>query len=77
MSPDNHDDEDKSIVDALSTLGWVEEKEDDEDPFKEKDDNILEQLNLFKEQNVKLNEQIALRTMEIETLTRQKNELLT
>ena len=77
IMPDNNDDEeDKSIVDALSTLGWIEEKDDDEDPFKEKDDNLLEQLNLFKEQNLKLNEQFTLKTMEIETLTRQKNELL-
>ena len=74
--PDEQDDEDKSIVDALSTLGWVEEKDDDEDPFKEKEENVLEQLNLFKEQNVRLNEQIASKTMEIETLTRQKNEIL-
>lgn len=75
--PDDQDDEDKSIVDALSTLGWVEEKGDDDDPFKDKDENLLEQLNLFKEQTVRLNEQIASKTLEIESLTRQKNELLT
>ena len=76
MPDNNNDDEDRPIIEALSSLGWVEEKDDEEDPFKEKDDNLLEQLNLFKEQNVKLNEQLASRTMEIETLTRQKNELL-
>ena len=61
--PDEHDDEDKSIVDALSTLGWVEEKDDDEDPFKEKDGTLVEQLNLFKEQISQLNQQITSKTM--------------
>ncbi len=44
---------DKSIVDALSTLGWVEETEDEEETIIT-DENVLEQLNFFRDENKKL-----------------------
>jgi chromosome segregation ATPase len=47
------EDEDESIVSALSTLGWVEEKEEEEEPLST-DENILEQLNFFRDENKKL-----------------------
>ena len=50
---EREEDEDKSIVDALSTLGWVEEKEDDKDLL-ESDQDIEEQLKFFKEDNKRL-----------------------
>ncbi|KKM59958.1 hypothetical protein LCGC14_1546640, partial [marine sediment metagenome] len=50
---EREEDEDKSIVDALSTLGWVEERDEEEDLL-ESDENIDEQLNFFKEDNKRL-----------------------
>ena len=50
---EREEDEDKSIVDALSTLGWVEEIDEEEDLL-ESDENIAEQLNFFKEDNKRL-----------------------
>ncbi len=47
------EEEDKSIVDALSTLGWVEEEEEKEETIVS-DENLLEQLNLFRAENKKL-----------------------
>ncbi len=47
------EEEDKSIVDALSTLGWVEEK-DEEEEVPDSEENLLEQLNFFKNENKKL-----------------------
>ncbi len=46
------EEEDKSIVDALSTLGWVEEEEEEEEITT--DENILEQLNFFQDENKNL-----------------------
>ena len=43
--PENHDNEDKTITDALSALGWVEEKDEKQPEKTEK--NVQEQLNLF------------------------------
>ena len=57
MSNDNknnkHEDEDESIVSALSNLGWIEEKEEEEEVPKT-DEDILEQLNFFRDENKKL-----------------------
>jgi len=57
---DDHDEEeeDKSIVDALSTLGWVEEKEEKEGPPLKTEDNLMEQLNFFMNENKKLTEDL-------------------
>jgi len=49
----HEEEEDKSIVDALSTLGWVEEEEEEEETLVS-DENILEQLNFFRDENKKL-----------------------
>ncbi len=49
----HEEEEDKSIVDALSTLGWVEEEEEEEETL-ESNENILEQLNFFRDENKKL-----------------------
>ena len=45
--PDEHDDEDRSIVDALSALGWVEEDENAEQSIVEEEDlqTQVKQLN--------------------------------
>ena len=45
------DSDDKSIVDALSTLGWVEEDEEEIIPAEK---NLEEQLAFFREENKKL-----------------------
>ncbi|MFW9876054.1 MAG: hypothetical protein ACFFG0_23370, partial [Candidatus Thorarchaeota archaeon] len=54
--PDEHEEheeeEDKSIVEALSTLGWVEEKGEEDVP--EVGEDLSEQLNFFKEENKRL-----------------------
>jgi chromosome segregation ATPase len=47
------EEDDKSIVDALSTLGWIEETEEEEENVIT-DENILEQLNFFRDENKKL-----------------------
>ncbi len=64
--PDEFDDEDKSIVDALSALGWVEEKERDEEAPAP---NLEEQLSLFKEQNAELVQEITKISEENKDLT--------
>ncbi len=69
---ENNDNEDKSIVEALSALGWEEEKEPDEEPVAS---SIQEQLNLFKEQNKKLLEDINRTNQENEVVKKEKNEL--
>ncbi|MFX1497513.1 MAG: hypothetical protein ACFFBH_08300 [Promethearchaeota archaeon] len=63
--PNNQKDEDESISEALSSLGWVEEKEEVDKPIVEKG-NLQEQLDYLSEQNKKLNEQIVKLSGEIE-----------
>ncbi len=60
MSEDQRDkkEEDTSMVDALSSLGWIEEKEDEEEIPTSEEDKIREQLNFFIEQNKQLNDEI-------------------
>ena len=47
------EDRDKSIIDALSTLGWVEEKDEEVETIDTEDD-IKEQLKFFKEEKKRL-----------------------
>ncbi|MFX1499519.1 MAG: hypothetical protein ACFFDH_00990 [Promethearchaeota archaeon] len=49
----HEEDNDQSIVDALSTLGWVEEK-DEEGESLETEDNLKEQIKFFIEENKRL-----------------------
>ncbi|MBY8984842.1 MAG: hypothetical protein KGD65_07240 [Candidatus Lokiarchaeota archaeon] len=49
----HEEEEDKTIVEALQNMGWVEEKEEEIESVLT-DENILEQLNYFKEENNKL-----------------------
>ena len=46
------DSDDKSIVDALNTLGWVEEE--DEEEIIPSEDNFEEQIAFFREENKRL-----------------------
>ena len=50
---EEHEEEDKSITEALGQLGWVEEKGEEEEVPKT-DEDILEQLNFFRDENKKL-----------------------
>ena len=77
MSDEREDREekgDKTIIDALSSLGWVEEKEKVEETTNS-DDDYLEQLYLFKEQNKKLNEEVIRISKENEDLKREIEDL--
>jgi len=74
---DDHDEEeeDKSIVDALSTLGWVEEKEEKEGPPLEAEDNLMEQLNFYMNENKKLTEELNEKNKTIKELDTTIQEL--
>ena len=72
--PDEREDEDKSITEALSALGWVEEKGEKEEPIKT-EESYQEQLNLFIEQNKQLNQQINSLLRENEDLKVEVEEL--
>jgi len=50
--------EDASMVDALSSLGWIEEKDLEEEAPLSEEENLTMQLNLFIERNKKLNKEI-------------------
>lgn len=63
--PNNQKDEDESISEALSSLGWVEEKEEVDKPVLE-EENLKEQLDYFIEQNSELNEKIVSLSEELE-----------
>jgi hypothetical protein len=56
--PEDHEDEDKSIVDALSSLGWVEEKESEDEGSQKDEQELEEQLLFLKEENEKLRTEI-------------------
>ncbi|MCK4688281.1 MAG: hypothetical protein KAT66_09125 [Candidatus Lokiarchaeota archaeon] len=77
MSDDheNHEEEDKSIVEALSTLGWVEEKEEEEESPLGTEDNLMEQLNLFMNENKKLTEDLNEKNKTIKELKTNVQEL--
>ncbi len=61
MSDEQRDqkEEDTSMVDALSSLGWIEEKDEEEKPPVSEEESLKEQLNLFIEQNKKLTEELT------------------
>ena len=61
MSDEQRDqkEEDTSMVDALSSLGWIEEKEEEQEPPVSEEDSLKEQLNFFIEQNKKLMEELT------------------
>jgi chromosome segregation ATPase len=65
---DHKEEEDTSMVDALSSLGWIEEKEDEEEIPVSEEDKIREQLNFFIEQNKQLTDEIGKLNEEIESL---------
>ena len=46
------------MVDALSSLGWIEEKEEEDELPVSEEDALKEQLNLFRKQNKQLTEEI-------------------
>ena len=51
--------EDTSMVEALSSLGWIEEKEEEEGPPASEEESLKEQLNLVIERNKLLIEEIT------------------
>ncbi len=71
----NDENDDKSIVNALSALGWVEEKSEEEEPA-ETDKSLQEQLELFIKQNGILNEKINSIAKENEILNEERENLL-
>ena len=71
----DHEDEDKTIVEALSSLGWVEEKEEENNEL-EDPDALKEQLELFKKQNAELNEKISDLKLNDEALQKRNEKLM-
>ena len=65
---DHKEEEDTSMVDALSSLGWIEEQEDEEEIPVSEEDKIREQLNFFIAQNKQLTDEIGKLNEEIESL---------
>lgn len=61
MSDEQRDrkEEDTSMVDALSSLGWIEEKEEEEGLLVSEVESLKKQLNLFIEQKRQLTEEIT------------------
>ncbi len=51
--------EDTSMVDALSSLGWIEEEEEEGELPVSEEESLKEQLNFFLEQNKQLTEEIT------------------
>ena len=64
----DHKEEDTSMVDALSSLGWIEETENEEEIPASEEDKIKEQLNFFIEQNKQLTDEIGKLNEENESL---------
>jgi chromosome segregation ATPase len=67
--PDEHEDDDRTIVDALSALGWVEESEKG---AVELPADLEEQLNLFKQENQKLTDEVNRLSQQNEQLKKEK-----
>jgi len=61
MPDEQHDrkEEDTSMVEALNSLGWIEEEEEEEELPLSEEESLKEQLNLFIGQNKQLAEEIA------------------
>jgi len=72
---ENHKEEDESIVEALSSLGWVEEKEPEEEHPKKEEENLQEQLSFLIEENKKLTNEIKTIREEKERIEQKLNEL--
>jgi chromosome segregation ATPase len=70
----HEEDNDKSIVDALSTLGWVEEKEEEQESLKT-DDDLKEKLNFFMEENKRLMSEINDKNEKLQNLQESINLL--
>ncbi|MFW9936093.1 MAG: hypothetical protein ACFFD5_00440 [Candidatus Thorarchaeota archaeon] len=73
---EHHKDEDESIVEALSSLGWVEEKETEEEYPDKEEVNLQEQLNFFIEENKKLTTEIKTIQEEKDNFEQKFNELV-
>ena len=71
---EDHKEEDESMVNALSSLGWIEEKDLEEEHPKKGDDALQEQLAYFKEQNVQLNNEIIKMRRDYEKLLQDTSE---
>ncbi len=67
---DQEEDTDKSIIDALQNLGWVEEKEEEVETIDTEDD-IKEQLEFFKEENKRLIGEMHEKSEKIQNLEEQ------
>jgi len=65
---DHKEEEDTSMVDALSSLGWIEENDDEEEIPVSEEDKTREQLNFFIEQNKQLTDEIGKLNEENESL---------
>jgi len=72
----NHKEEDESIIEALSSLGWVEEDEPKEEPPKKGEDALHEQIAFFKEQNVQLNDEIVKMRQDYDKLLQDTSEVI-
>ena len=72
--PNEREEEDKSITEALSALGWVEEKKEKGEPIKP-EASLQEQLNLFIDQNKQLTDQINYLLKANEALKTEKTNL--
>jgi len=71
----NHKEEDDSIIEALSSLGWVEEDEPKEEHPKKDEDALQEQLAFFKEQNIQLNDEIVNMRQDYDKLLQDTSEV--
>ena len=68
---EEHEDEDKTIVEALSSMGWVEEKEEMEE-ITDSEVEFEEQLNFFRLENKRLIGEITQKNESINS----KNEII-
>jgi len=73
----NREEDDQPIVDALSSLGWVEEKEETPVENLSEEEGLLEQLTLFRQRNEELNQEIAELKQERGDLLRKNEQLST
>ncbi|TKJ19773.1 MAG: hypothetical protein CEE43_14315 [Promethearchaeota archaeon Loki_b32] len=64
------EDRDKSIIEALGQLGWVEESNEEEERI-DTEDNIKEQLEFFKEENKRLIGEMHEKSEKIQNLEEQ------
>ena len=72
---EDQNEEDKTIVDALSTLGWVEEPDEVKEKSTKDDGSLIEQVKFLREQNNELNEDLKRKSTEIENYKNDIQEL--